>query len=505
MPENYSTFTALVPHEHNFELIEAKEATCTESGFKRYACTLCTHKLTQITQEAFGHNPYKKVCEAALYKPASQGNPAQYYYTCSRCGEVLKTAAGGSQMLVFSYSGEHEHTYRLIDTVAPTCNSAGVQIYACALCGITYSQQSEEALGHSFVLKNTKQATCTKAGEKHFICERCGENTVQPVPALEHSYTAESGVWFEKESCTSARKFYYCCEYCGHLDKNKEHYYTDEEFYGAIGHKPVRVKSEDALAQKGENGEPDVYFFKCSTCAKVLPETWVDGIANHEHQLGIVQVHYYGTNCEKTIVSDYACKYCNYICSETAIKVTPHVFTKRSDKLCKPASCTENALYYASCKNCGTISTDVNDAIEVLGSATHCHAAALVNEAAVRSRDAQGNALTCYYTCADCKQILPEEKFGYFEVIELQNDAGELLEEKLQEQEPAKVLSITFSKQDVNRDGAVDIADVSLIISYMGVAVQGYSEAYDLNTNGVIDAGDLSAVLLAEGYGKSFS
>ena len=84
-----AVFGAIVPHEHQFKLVRVVEPTCTAEGTKKYDCAVCNTAKIDIFADALGHNPYKKVSDAALRTPAQGDQPATYFYTCSRCNKVL--------------------------------------------------------------------------------------------------------------------------------------------------------------------------------------------------------------------------------------------------------------------------------------------------------------------------------------------------------------------------------------------------------------------------------
>ena len=55
--------------------------------------------------------------------------------------------------------------------------------------------------------------------------------------------------------------------------------------------------------------------------------------------------------------------------------------------------------------------------------------------------------------------------------------------------------SVTMLKGDVNRDGAVDVADVSAVISFMAGSTDVLFEYADVNEDGAVDVADISAII----------
>ena len=93
--------------------------------------------------------------------------------------------------------------------------------------------------------------------------------------------------------------------------------------------------------------------------------------------------------------------------------------------------------------------------------------------------------------------------------IEYMNEAGEVENEegrnvtKVFGVRPMLRLSLArgLCSEDVNRDGVIDIADVSTILYYLGD--EGTAGAHcDLNVNGAVDIADLGLLLTSEKYGK---
>lgn len=74
--------------KHENRLIETKEASCTEEGYKKYHCDLCGRDMTE-TIKRLGHD----MREVSRIKPTSESD-GEFVTRCSRCGyeetEVLK-------------------------------------------------------------------------------------------------------------------------------------------------------------------------------------------------------------------------------------------------------------------------------------------------------------------------------------------------------------------------------------------------------------------------------
>ncbi len=85
-------------------------------------------------------------------------------------------------------SFDHTHVYRdfVEQTVAPTCQSKGEEIYAC-YCGGT-TEVAVPVLDHTFdTLSSVEEATCTQNGKEIYLCD-CGETNEVVITAKGHIY-----------------------------------------------------------------------------------------------------------------------------------------------------------------------------------------------------------------------------------------------------------------------------------------------------------------------------
>lgn len=70
---------------------------------------------------------------------------------------------------------EHQHSYSVSKTVAPTCTDQGYTVYKCS-CGDSYKGDKKDATGHSWgEWTVTKEATTEAEGSKERTCSACGE------------------------------------------------------------------------------------------------------------------------------------------------------------------------------------------------------------------------------------------------------------------------------------------------------------------------------------------
>ena len=80
-----------------------------------------------------------------------------------------------------------EHTNKeLQSTTAPTCTTAGQNVYTCPDCSENITEEIE-ALGHD-QKETITPASCTAVGEKTISCSRCDFKTTEEIPMIAHNY-----------------------------------------------------------------------------------------------------------------------------------------------------------------------------------------------------------------------------------------------------------------------------------------------------------------------------
>lgn len=125
------------------DAVEAKDATCTENGWKEVGvCEVCSEHYSYPTDEnaipAIGH----------------------------------------------TWSEDY-----VIDKEA-TCTEAGEKSKHCTVCDAKEDIQEIPALGHDFVSKVTKKATCTTDGTLTYTCSRCNETKTETIKATGHKWSS---------------------------------------------------------------------------------------------------------------------------------------------------------------------------------------------------------------------------------------------------------------------------------------------------------------------------
>lgn len=124
------------------DAVEAKEATCTEAGWKEVG-----------------------VCEV--------------------CGEHYSYPTDENAIPATGHTWSEDY---VVDKEA-TCIEAGEKSKHCTVCDAKEDVQEIPALGHDFVSKVTKKATCTADGTLTYTCSRCNETKTETIKATGHKWS----------------------------------------------------------------------------------------------------------------------------------------------------------------------------------------------------------------------------------------------------------------------------------------------------------------------------
>ena len=322
------------------------------------------------TRDYYGELPQKEV-------PAKGADDAYHYQNGRWDKERVELAEDAEYRAVYD---AQEHSFALDESrsTPSTCESAGVNVYMCSVCGYE-RQEVSEPVYHKYLVTQTVQPTCTEQGYTTYTCENC-----------HNSYQSD--------------------------------------FVAALGHDfSLKDMSEDAIRSTGTIEKNGTYYYTCSRC----------------HQI------------------DIRGSYFEVITSAVCGKVD-------MSGLYKPVSVT-----------------------------------LFKGDEAVRSVILQpgtkGDFKFYELEPAAYHLVLSGENttFAEFESIDL--TGGEKL--NLTKSENSEVRLIAVSNGDVNRDGVVDIADISCILRADVYASD--SEIEDINNDNVVDIHDIAVTLLADNYAST--
>ncbi len=201
-------------HLHSYgdwETVEGREATCTESGLQMRRCTLpgCD-EVEERTVPALGHD----WSEGEVTKAPTCTEEGTQAMTCTRChtaenftvpakghdwnaGEVLREATciteGKTHNVCLVCGTETDltlpmlgHDWERTSVTPATCEEDGAELYTCSVCFATEKKELP-ALGHLWENGDVlKEATCVDAGLRLLVCARCDEEDEREIPAAGH-------------------------------------------------------------------------------------------------------------------------------------------------------------------------------------------------------------------------------------------------------------------------------------------------------------------------------
>ena len=276
------TYTELVMHKHVYDLrsdVVAKKESCHNNTIMYYVCSDCfAHGMkvsnTAYTYEIEGtkkdHVPMREANEAALRTPKTGNSPATYYYTCGRCGDVLKEGAYAN---TYFSTGDvhHEHTYFCEELQRVDCMNDGILRYTCTICGYSYDGVYQVAGGsHNYYRKINFKGDCTTRAYDIYYCRNCNdvklEYTSDTAPG--HDYSVKSDKVYKAATCTDDALYYLACSRCGEV--SDDHIYAKENTAFGLEHVKAKVISLDTLRSKENAGEQATYYYTCSHCGDIL-------------------------------------------------------------------------------------------------------------------------------------------------------------------------------------------------------------------------------------------
>ncbi|MBQ3432229.1 MAG: hypothetical protein IJG23_05535 [Clostridia bacterium] len=276
-----NTYSQDVEHKHVYDTPSnaiAKHATCYNNEVHYYVCSDClTHGIRaygsatyEIEGTQYSHIPQRKVNDAALHSERTATAPATYYFTCGRCGEVLKEGEYENRYFSTGDLG-HEHRY-FCEVVQPlTCIDNGILHYTCQICGYSFDEVNSIARGSHAYRTHVKFAgDCTRKAYTLYECYYCRHMELEytGVEPPGHQYTVKSDNLFKAATCTDDALYYLSCAACG--DVSAKYTYAKDGTALDLEHIKTECICQDALRSKGEPGKNPTYFYTCSHCGDIL-------------------------------------------------------------------------------------------------------------------------------------------------------------------------------------------------------------------------------------------
>ncbi len=216
---------------------------------------------------------------------------------------------------------KHEHDYRYLETVAPSCDNLGYERWQCDGCGNLDKRNYTKATGHNYKAITIREATCKQGGLILNLCDKCGSFFEESTPIGEHKYKTEK----VQPTCRMTGYTNHTCEICGNS------YITD--MTPIISHAYERITKEPTCTDKGYTTST------CTMCGQTFVSDYTEPTGHNWDEGHTIT----SSSCTSEGVIEYNCKNCSekMIKAESATGHTPG----------KAATCIEPQ----TCEKCGTV------------------------------------------------------------------------------------------------------------------------------------------------------
>ncbi len=108
---------------------------------------------------------------------------------------------------------QHQHSYEMTVTLAPTCTEAGTALYKCTSCGDSY-EETIPARGHDMYLVEQVESKCVEEGKRVSACRNCDLVVTEMLPPAYDVHDHKPAIIIES-TCRSAGSITYTCTRCG--------------------------------------------------------------------------------------------------------------------------------------------------------------------------------------------------------------------------------------------------------------------------------------------------
>ena len=471
----------LLAHVYDKEAVKAEAlksaATCTSKAvyYKSCFCGAISTADTFESGELAAHVYDKEVVsEEALKSAANCAEKAVYYKSCS-CGAIGTTDTFTGKEL-----GTHIYDKEIVSEEAlksaATCAEQAVYYKSC-FCGVigtTETFASGSLKAHVYNKEIVKPealksaATCTSKAEyyKSCVCGAIGRNAVfVDGDMAAHVYNQEivkPEALKSAATCTEQAVYYKSCS-CSALSATETFEtgaYSDEHVYNR------EIANADTLNTAATCTSKAVYYKSCA-CGKVsesVEDTFRRGnFAPHVYENEIVK--------EEALKSAATCQdkavyYKSCVCGDVsdqaeetfkAGEVADHAYTQETvkDEAKKPgadATCSEQAVYFKSCKDCGAVSTSEAETFKYGETLPHTYTEEIVKPEALKFEATCENAAVYFKSCV-CGAVSTSET----DIFENGSAAGHSYKEDTSLFKPATCTSAaikTFVCKNDNCDGS---------------------------------------------------
>ena len=215
----------------------------------------------------------------------------------------------------------HNHDYRYLETISPTCTELGYDRFQCNECGALQKRNYTPATGHDYNTIVIRDASCQLGGFELHACKSCGSYYTENTSMTDHKYQTNTVA----ATCTVNGYTEHICINCGFK------YISDLTPIAKHDYRPT-ITAPTCKA-KGFT------TYKCRNCDDTYISDYTEPSGHHWDEGHIIT----NSTCESDGVMEYDCKQCD----EKMIKaVSANGHTPGA-----AATCTQPQF----CKNCNVI------------------------------------------------------------------------------------------------------------------------------------------------------
>ncbi len=215
----------------------------------------------------------------------------------------------------------HNHDYRYLETVSPTCTELGYDRFQCNECGALQKRNYTPTTGHDYNTIVIRDASCQQGGLELHACKSCGSYYTENTSMTDHKYQTNTVA----ATCTVNGYTEHICINCGFK------YISDLTPIAKHDYRPT-ITAPTCKA-KGFT------TYKCRNCDDTYISDYTEP-SGHQWDEGHIITN---STCESDGVMEYDCKQCD----EKIIKaVSANGHTPGA-----AATCTQPQF----CKNCNAI------------------------------------------------------------------------------------------------------------------------------------------------------
>ena len=215
----------------------------------------------------------------------------------------------------------HNHDYRYLETVSPTCTELGYDRFQCNECGALQKRNYTTATGHDYNTIVIRDASCQQGGLELHACKSCGSYYTENTSMTDHKYQTNTVA----ATCTVNGYTEHICINCGFK------YISDLTPIAKHDYRPTITAP--TCKSKGFT------TYKCRNCDDTYISDYTEP-SGHQWDEGHIITN---STCESDGVMEYDCKQCD----EKMIKaVSANGHTPGA-----AATCTQPQI----CENCNAI------------------------------------------------------------------------------------------------------------------------------------------------------